>query len=86
MTKKYMQKHNKKTVDFSYPMCYYIVKERETENLREPKPYRLMNDRIGDQKDFWRGQGFTDLSFNKQAEFTKDAKNKHLWTSFKKEQ
>ena len=50
MKKKYMQKHNEKTVDFSYPVWYYIVKERETENLREPKPYRLTNDRIGDQR------------------------------------
>ena len=34
MKKKYMHKHNEKSVDFHLPMWYYIVKERETENLR----------------------------------------------------
>ena len=31
--KKYIHNDVAKTVDFSFPLWYYIVKERETENL-----------------------------------------------------
>ena len=72
MKKKYRQKHNEKTVDLCLVLWYYIAKERETENLRGPKPYRLTNDRIGDPRNSDGGKHrrckFTDCDIDKQAD------------------
>lgn len=48
--KKYIHNDVAKTVDFSFPLWYYIVKERETENLINQRSAAqnksLMKDRI----------------------------------------
>lgn len=54
--KKYIHNDVEKTVDFSFPLWYYIVKERETENLINQRSAAQNKSLMKDRIDLRRGQ------------------------------